>query len=227
MEQQTQRRTLPDLVLCLVTDRNLFTNERMLVEAVEKAVAGGVNMVQLREKDMPHDELTELAVRLRRVTAGKALLIVNSDIQAATEAGADGVQLPEEESAGVRPGDSRPSPHGLTGRSVHSAAAAAQAEATGADFVVFGTIFPSRSHPGGSTKGLDGLQDAVSATTLPVIGIGGIDQSNADDVMNAGASGIAVISAILAARDPESAAAGLWRLLRSSCEAGRRFGNRR
>jgi thiamine-phosphate diphosphorylase len=93
--------------------------------------------------------------------------------------------------------------------SVHSLEAALQAERDGADMLVLGTVFPSASHPGGPTIGLEGVREICAAVKIPVIGIGGITAQNAGDVIRAGASGVAVISAIFDAPDPRAAAAEL------------------
>ncbi len=75
--------------------------------------------------------------------------------------------------------------------------------------LVLGTVFPSQSHPGGPTIGLEGVREVCDAVSIPVIGIGGITAANAGDVIRAGASGVAVISAIFDADDPRAAAAEL------------------
>jgi thiamine-phosphate pyrophosphorylase len=93
--------------------------------------------------------------------------------------------------------------------SVHSIEAALQAERDGADMLVLGTVFPSTSHPAGTTIGLAGVREVCAAVSIPVIGIGGITAQNAGDVIRAGASGVAVISAIFDAPDPRVAAAEL------------------
>src|SRR2546426_10662868 len=112
----TPRLQIPTLML--VTDRHLAGGEDPLLRAVDDAINGGVNAVQLREKDLPPNELLALACRLREVTAGRALLIVNGPQDLALEAGADGVHLPE----GAEP--PRPPRTFTWGRSVHSAEAA-------------------------------------------------------------------------------------------------------
>jgi thiamine monophosphate synthase len=97
----------------------------------------------------------------------------------------------------------------LISRSVHSVEAALQAERDSADMLVLGTVFPSSSHPSSATIGLDGVRAVCEAVSIPVIGIGGITAANAGDVIRAGASGVAVISAIFGAPDPRAAAAAL------------------
>lgn len=195
--------------LMLVTDRGLCPAER-LAEIVALVVDHGVDAVQLREKDLADGDVLALARELRRATRGRALLFVNGRADIARAAGADGVQLPE----GAIPAggtDERGGSGLITGRSVHSAEAARAAEREGADLLVLGTIYPSRSHPGGPAGGPALVERVRAAVRLPVIGIGGIDATNADAVIRAGADGVAVISAVLGARDPAAAVGELRR----------------
>jgi thiamine-phosphate pyrophosphorylase len=193
--------------LMLVTDRSLFPSGG-LAEAVDSAVSGGVDAVQLREKDLPDDELIALGRELRAVTRGRALLLVNGTTAQAIACDADGLHLPES-APPVAPGHSAfRIPHSafLLGRSVHDAGAARLAVAEGVDYLVLGTVFPSSSHPGGMTGGLDLIRRVRAAVDTPIIAIGGITAATAASVLDAGASGVAVISAILAAADPRAAA---------------------
>ena len=199
---------LPARILCLVTDRTMAGGDSRLAGAVWAAVTGGVNMVQLREKDLSHGELLRMAGDLRKAIGDRALLIVNGDPLAAAESGADGVQLGEE-AASVKEARKIVGRDLLIGRSVHSAAGAAQAERDGADFLVLGAVFPSRSHPAGQTLGAAGVRQAAAGVRVPVIGIGGITAANAASVIASGARGVAVISAILGVSDPEKAARSL------------------
>ena len=210
--------TLPTPALMLVTDRRLAGGEDALVRAVAEAVEGGVNVVQLREKDLAPEELLPLAHRLREVTGGRALLLVNGPLEVALEAGADGVHLPEDAPAQGWPDG--PSggvePRGfVVGRSVHSPAAALRAAEEGADYLVAGPVYKSASHPGGSPAGLEIIRKVVSVSPVPVIGIGGITAKNAPDVMGAGASGVAVISAILGKESPAEAAGEIWQAVKA------------
>ena len=206
------RHALPAPCLCIVTDRKLCGADA-LEERVAAAVSGGVDMVQVREKDLPAGELLKLARRLRAITKGKAMLVINDRLDVALAVEADGLHLPED-SIAVRDARDVAPPRLLVSKAVHDSAGAAQA-ADGADFLVLGTIFPSQSKPGGRTGGLDLLRGVTSATRVPVLAIGGIDSSNAAAVMEAGAQGVAVISAILASPEPERAA----RMLKQSMMA--------
>ena len=165
-------------------------------------------MVQLREKDMPPFELLRLARRLRRITEDRALLIVNDRVDVAMLAGADGVQLGETalDVADVR---HLVGPDMLIGRSVHSEVGAVDAECQGADYIILGTVFETASHPEGHIGGLDLVREVTEAAGIPVLGIGGITSDNANSVVEAGASGVAVITAITMAEDPQIAATHL------------------
>ena len=194
---------LPVPCLTLISDRRLC-QRLSLGEAVVRAVGGGVNVVQLREKDLAAAQLVPLADRLRAITQDKALLIVNSRLDVALLCGADGVHLPERgpSVAATRrlAGDGF-----IIGRSVHSAEEAAKAQEEGADYVQVGAIFPTRSHPGPSA-GLTLLKSVAARVTIPIVAVGGITVGNVDQVMQAGAKGAAVISAILGAPSPGGAA---------------------
>jgi thiamine-phosphate pyrophosphorylase len=195
----------PAPVLMLVTDRTLTGGIDGLVEQVGLAVAGGINAVQLREKDMDQRDLAALGSELRAALAGRGMLVLNGAPAQALAAGADGVHLPEDGPSAAS--TKRAAGERLAvGQSVHSVEAAQRAEREGADYIVLGTIFPSRSHPGGATGGLALVEQVARLVRIPVVAIGGITADNAADVIRAGAHGVAVISAILGQPDPRSAA---------------------
>lgn len=196
----------------LVTDTSLIAADALPGVVRRLCAAGVVDAVQLREKAMTEAEVVALGRALRDATmrqpAGargeaRALLLVNSSVAAARACDADGVHVPEDaplprDRAGL-----------LVGRSVHSVEGARRAEAEGVDYIVLGTIFPSRSHPGGATGGVPSLIEVREAVRLPIIAIGGITSENAAAAIAAGADGVAVISAILATPDPLTAALSL------------------
>ncbi|MYA50251.1 MAG: thiamine phosphate synthase [Chloroflexi bacterium] len=194
-------------IVALVTDRNLAGGPDALLDAVAQAVDNGVNLVQMREKDLPDAVQLALAQRLREVTNGKALLFVNDSVSIAEASGADGVQL-SENSRSITSARARAARPLLIGRSVHGVDAAREAAAQGADLLVVGTVYDSPTHPGQPPAGV-GLIGWCAQTGVPVIGIGGITAQNASAVMQAGASGVAVISAILGTPSPADAAAQL------------------
>ena len=158
--------SVPIPCLCVVTDRSLFIGDTdLLVRCVGNAVAGGANMVQLRERGMNEQSLLDLAQELRRITRGSALLVVNGSPEVAAACDVDGVQLPEAGMAvdvarGIV-GDDK-----LIGRSVHSVAGAVDAEGEGADFLVAGTIYASRSHTGVEPAG-PSLLSSIARAGVP------------------------------------------------------------
>ena len=208
------RPALPYPCLALVTDRRLGNGDT-LPERVAAAVAGGVDLVQLREKDLPGGPLRELAAKVRERIGNRALLLVNERVDVAAALPAAGVQLGED-ALPVAAARRLLGPDALIGRSVHSLEGAKVAAAAGADFLIAGTMYASRSHPGEPPAGPDLIRQIAAVTTAPVIGIGGITAANVGVVMQAGAAGVAVITGILADPDPERAAAQLKAAMRAA-----------
>jgi thiamine-phosphate pyrophosphorylase len=204
-----------DFRLCLVTDRHA-TGGRPLPRVVEACLGAGLRAVQLREKDLDAGELFRLAGELRALTwRYGARLVVNDRADVALAVGADGLHLP---AAGLPPEAARRviGADRLLGVSTHSAAEAEAAGRRGADYVVFGPIHDTPAKRAyGAPQGLEALAVAVARATVPVLAIGGLTAERVPAVARAGAAGIAVIRALLAAADPEAATKGLL----ASCEA--------
>jgi thiamine-phosphate pyrophosphorylase len=191
----------------LVSDRGLVIN-RPASEAILDAAAGNVTAVQLREKELPASELIQIASRLKAGLPEGVSLIINDRVDVALACRADGVQLG---AGSISVSVARAiAPDLLIGASVHALDEAIQAERDGADYLIVGTMFISRSHPGKVPEGLTLMRNIREAVRLPLIGIGGITADNAPSVMTAGADGVAVISDILSASNPTQAARRLW-----------------
>ena len=186
---------------------------------MSRAVDGGVNLVQVREKDLPAGQLLELALELRAITRDRALLFVNDRVDVALACGADGVQLGEE---GLSPAAARGAGAGrlLIGRSVHSAEGAADAEAEGADLLLAGAVFATASHGDRDPSGICLLEKIGRRVRAPYLAIGGVNEGNVGRVMEAGAAGAAVITAITLSTDPAAAARRLASAIRSGWTAG-------
>jgi len=200
---------------CLIAERAQC--RAGLIETVEAALRAGVRAVQLREKHAATRDLYELAGRLRELTRRyDALLLINDRADVALAVEADGVHLGWQSlPAGVV--RKIVGPGRLVGKSAHNLAEAQQAAADGADYLLVGPVFDTPSKSGlVPTLGLEQLAEICRTVDLPIIGLGGIDASNAGEVIRAGAAGVAVIRAILAAADPAAAAGQLLRTVRAS-----------
>lgn len=183
----------------LVTDRHAVVG-RDLVQVVEAAVAGGVDAVQVREKDLPDNELTRLVERVQEAVRGRAAVLVNGRPHVAKLLGA-GLHLPGDAAAPAE----RDWP--LWGRSVHSPEEARRRAEETPDYLLVGPVFPTGSKPGHPGGGLELVEATARAVApVPVLAIGGIESTSAGAVIAAGAVGVAVRGAILGASDPERAA---------------------
>jgi thiamine-phosphate diphosphorylase len=190
------------LDLYVVTTGTLVSG-RAHGEIATAAVEGGATAVQLRAPELSDDRLLPLAAVLAR-TCGEAgvLFIVNDRIEVATSCDAAGAHVGQgEDLEGAR---SRLGPERILGVSVGGVEEARVAEDAGADYLGV-TVWETATKPEAVGIGLEGIRAVVGATTLPVVGIGGIDVRNARDVLGAGAAGIAVIAAVATADDPTGA----------------------
>jgi thiamine-phosphate pyrophosphorylase len=197
----------PKLQLHLVTEPRSSTAE--LIRGAALALDGGTDWVQLRNKAGSAASMFAEALELSRVARQHgAQLSINDRLDVALAVGAGGVHLAGQSlpvAAAVKLAGGRV----LVGRSVHSLDEAIGAAADGADYVTFGHVFPTTSHPGLPPRGLVELAAIVQAVDIPVLAIGGIGLDNLDAVLQTGCAGIAVISAILSDPEPSRAAARL------------------
>ncbi|MEN6343355.1 MAG: thiamine phosphate synthase [Methanospirillum sp.] len=189
---------MPSFALYVVTDE-VVSGGRSHLECARGAVAGGADVVQLREKARSAGEILAIARAIRAATAGSGtLFVVNDRLDIALAADADGVHLGQGDLpvAAARQLASRPF---LIGASVGSAEDAVRAERDGADYVAVSPVYSTGSKTdAGPGHGLEAVSVIRDAVRIPVIGIGGIGPGNAADVILAGADGCAVISAVLA-----------------------------
>ena len=202
-----------DYSLYLVTDRR-WAGERSLAEIVRAAVAGGVTCVQLREKNLDTREFIRVAEELLGVLKpARVPLIINDRVDVALAAGADGVHLGQSDmpiAVARRLGP----PDWVIGVSAESLADAVAAEQAGADYIGVSPVFATPTKTDTAPPlGLDGLRAIRAAVQTPLVAIGGIHSGNAAEVITAGADGLAVVSAILAADDPQAAAQELRNII--------------
>ncbi len=152
-----------------------------------RAIGKGVEMIQVREKDLPASELLEVVRQIRNLASGTSTrVVVNDRLDVALAANADGIQLPAN---GLPAKRVRPFVKVL-GVSTHTVEEAIAASGAGADFIVFGPIFNT---PGKNAVGLEPLRQVVSAVKTPVLAIGGMTSETIPLVMEAGAAGFAAI----------------------------------
>jgi thiamine-phosphate pyrophosphorylase len=196
--------------LHLVTDARL--DRTRLLDAIRAAAENGVDWVQVRDHQATARDLFDLArAVVERCRPRGVRVAVNDRIDVALAADADGVQLGARSlSVAVA---RRVAPGLQIGVSVHDIESARRAEADGADWVTFGHVYATSSHPGEPPLGLTELARVANTVRIPVIAIGGIGADQIGEVLATGARGIAVISAILGATDPSAATAELRRWL--------------
>ena len=213
-----RRTTIPLPRLMLVTDRQR-TRGRDLVDLVARAVRGGVGIVQLREPDLPDDELRELLQRIRERVPPSTTIVVNTSLRVARTARV-GLHLPAR-AAALGDVDLGGAPFG---RSVHDDEELRCALADAADYLVAGTIFTTESKPGRAPGGVALLERICrQGHPTPVYAIGGVTVSRVPAVVRAGAHGVAVCGALLAARDPERLAQAMTLALDvASCSSATR-----
>lgn len=175
-------------------------------EVASQAIRGGAKVIQLRDKQRSMSELLPIARKLKRVCAEAGVLyIVNDYVDLALAADADGVHvgqkdLPVKEVRSILPIDK------IIGCSAATLDEAIAAEAAGADYIAVGSIYPTSSKADTRPAGLETLRQVVEKVSLPVVAIGGINQTNVSDVIKARADAVAVISAVVGAEDVEEAA---------------------
>ena len=191
--------------LVLVTDASASCLP--LLEAVRRALQGGVDCVQLRERGASDEQLLDLADSLRRLTREtNAAFIVNHRTDVALASEADGVHLGWR-SVGVEEARRLLGPERLVGVSVHSPEEMRNAVRAGADYVFAGPVFPTPSKQGlVDLLGVPGLRRLCSGAATPTYAIGGIDAQRTEEVLKAGAHGVAVIRSVLTRPDPDRAA---------------------
>lgn len=185
--------------LYLITDRRIsgMGHEEM----AELALRGGAKIIQLREKEMPKDEILRVALRLREKTKRLgAILIINDHVDIARDSDSDGVHIGQDD---LPIEDARKiiGPDKIIGVSTHSLDEAVNAQSLGADYIGLGPIFHTETKKTAPPLGVEIIRKVKENVNIPVVAIGGISLDNIDEVMEAGADAVAVISAISGSGD--------------------------
>lgn len=184
-------------LLYLITDRQQFTpHPHRQLDAIAAAAQAGCQLIQIREKDLLARELCEFVrAALTRAKPHGARVLVNDRLDVALASGADGVHLRTNSLPGAEVRRIVQRRDFLLGVSTHSLAEAQAAEASGADFIVCGPVFPTPSKARyGAPLGLDRFAEVCRGVNLPVLALGGITMTNFTEPLTRGAAGIAAIS---------------------------------
>lgn len=196
-------------IVCVVTSGQ--GDVLRTVDAISAAARAGATLIHIREPRLDDRHLLDFVRRSIEATVDTtARVVVNDRADVALAAAAAGVHLRDGSIAAARV-RAIVTEGFVIGRSVHSVAAAREAEADGGcDYLVFGTVFPSASKPAGhEAAGIEQLQRVCAAVQLPVLAIGGITETRAADVARAGAAGVAAISLFANAASAARAVAGV------------------
>ncbi len=176
------------------------------IEVASKAIRGGATVVQLRDKLLNKKELLPIAQQLRDMCAEhNVLFIINDYLDLALATDADGLHLGQDDLP-IRVARKLLAMDKILGCSTRTVDQATTAESDGADYIAIGSIYPTTSKETATIVGLERLRQIRQAVSLPLVAIGGISHDNAAEVIAAGASSVAVISAVLQADDIEAAA---------------------
>lgn len=194
-----------NLLLYAITDSSCI-GERDFFAEIENALKGGVTILQLREKNISTDQLTQKAKKLKEICSKyKVPLIVNDDVKAAIDSGADGVHVGAEDMnvSEIRKiaGDNF-----IIGATAKTPEQAKNAQAQGADYLGCGALFPSSTKSNAKPMSIETLREITSLVSIPVVAIGGLTYDNIDVIKNSGAAGAAVVSAVFVEKDVKSAA---------------------
>lgn len=184
-------------MLYIITNRKLV-KKGTLPEVVETAAKGGAGAIILREKDLDFHELLPIALDVKeKIKDTKCKLIINSNIEVAREVKAHGIHCSYEYFI-----KESPKFLGEIGVSIHSLEEAIEAEKMGASYILASPIFETQCKPGAEPRGIAFIKAIKEVVKIPVIALGGISLENGKEVMEAGAQGLAVMSAIMAAKEP-------------------------
>ena len=198
-----------DMLLLYAVSDQAWTLRRTLYEQIEQALAGGVTMIQLREKQLTRPELiAEARALLPLCHSYGAPLIVNDDAEAAVLAGADGVHVGREDCP-VAELRRRFGPDLIIGATAKTVEQARAAEASGADYLGVGAVFPSPTKRTALRITAAQLKEICNSVRIPAVAIGGIGGENMAQLAGCGMAGFAVVSAIFGAEDIKKAAASL------------------
>lgn len=192
------------MLVYAITDRH-WTGEQTLEQQVEEVLKNGATFLQIREKNMLHDELVKEAVRIKEIAKKYNVpIVIDDDIYAVIEADADGVHIGQKDMDYIEArkllGDDK-----IIGMTAPSVELAKKAEELGADYIGAGAVFSTNTKKDTKPLELNTLKEICNSVSIPVVAIGGIDHSNVRELSGTDIDGVAVISALFGANDPGEA----------------------
>ncbi|MBU5478847.1 thiamine phosphate synthase [Eubacterium sp. MSJ-13] len=192
--------TRESMLVYAITDRH-WTGRQTLEQQVEEILKNGATFLQIREKNMPHDELVKEAVRIKEIAKKYNIpVVIDDDIYAVIESGADGVHIGQKDMDYIEArkllGNDK-----IIGMTAPSVELAKKAEKLGADYIGAGAVFSTSTKKDTKPLELSTLKEICNSVSIPVVAIGGIDHSNVRKLEGTDIDGIAVISALFGAKD--------------------------
>ncbi len=194
-----------DLLLYAITDRSWLVEET-LTEQVEKALKGGITMLQLREKNMPYEQVRQTAIELKTLCRKYSIpFIINDYVELAKEIGADGVHVGQSDTS-VSRARALLGENAIIGATAKTVEQALEAQAQGADYLGSGAVFGSGTKLDAKPMEHALLQSICEAVSIPVVAIGGITRENVAVLKGRGMAGIAVVGGIFGQENIKQAA---------------------
>ncbi|MBI3601633.1 MAG: thiamine phosphate synthase [Candidatus Omnitrophica bacterium] len=206
------KKRLKNANLYLILDRQVLSY-RDLLKALKPAVRGGVDLVQLRDKNGSAKDILDFCRQARKITAGKALFIVNDRVDLALLADADGVHLGQEDIPYAQ-ARGLMGPQAIIGVSCQRLEQVKEAQRQGADYIGFGSVFKTQTKPERKCMNLELLNRVLEMTKIPVFSIGGISRSNLSQLTAQGVRRVAICRDILLAQNIKETVASLKNMLR-------------
>ena len=197
-----------DLLLYGVTDSRYLKGRKML-ELVEEAILGGVTMIQLREKEMSHEEFKEEALEVQKVCQKYHVpFIINDDVELCKEINADGVHIGQDD-LNLKETREILGKDKIIGVSAHNLEEAKIAYENGANYLGVGAVFSTQTKDDATNVSMETLQEICKEIDLPIVAIGGINQVNVLEFMGIDIDGVAIVSSIVASDDIKKASSAL------------------
>ncbi len=196
----TNDRIKDAMFLYAVTDR-AWAKEKTLLEQIEDALIGGATCIQLREKELDYKDFLDEALLVKELCRKYSVpFIINDNVDIAIEAGADGIHVGQSdmELLKVRQKTGGKMFIGVSAQTVEQAL---EAQKNGADYLGVGAVFPTSTKKDADAVKLETLKDICSAVEIPVVAIGGITKDNMKELKGSGIAGVALVSAIFAAKN--------------------------